>query len=248
MGWVEEFFDDPLYDLEYAGVLGADERTDREVAFITDQLELSAENRVLDLACGHGRHALRIAKAVSHVVGYDRTERFVEHARKRADELGVANAEFVIGDMRELPYESEFDAAYNYFTAWGYYSDPENLDVLVRVARALKPGGRFLLEMINRDSLIRGFRSRDWRELDDGTIVLIERSIDLATGRWHDTRIYVRETGRKTVALDLRIPAAEELVRLFGEAGFAESRLASAPDGEELTIDSRRVAIIGTKA
>jgi len=247
MGWVEDLFDDPVYDLEYAKVLEDEDRTTREADFIAREVGLSAEHEVLDLACGHGRHALVIAKRVSRVVGYDRTERFLEHARKRASESGVANVEFIVGDMRELAYESQFDAAYNFFTAWGYYSDEENFDVLVRVARALKPGGRFLLDMINRDALVRRFQSRDWQELEDGTIVLYEHWLDFATGRVHSKRTYLRPSGRKTVELDHRVPAPEELMRLFAEAGFAETRLVSFPDGGALTMDSRRLAVIGTK-
>ncbi|MBN1345918.1 MAG: class I SAM-dependent methyltransferase [Phycisphaerae bacterium] len=247
MSWVEAFFDDPTYDIEYAGLLGDKERTAKEAAFIIRELALSGKDRVLDLACGHGRHALEVAKAVTHVVGYDRTDHFLAHARKQAEELGVANVEFVRGDMRELDYEDEFDAAYNYFTAWGYYCDAENQDVLARVVRALRPGGRFLLEMINRDALLGDFRPRSWQELEDGTVVLVEQRFDFETGRSLTKRIYLRGSDRRTVETDVRLPAPEESVRMFRQAGFARIRLISAPEGGALTAKSWRIAVIGAK-
>lgn len=64
--------------------------------------------------------------------------------------------------MRELSFDAEFDAVYNYFTSWGYYDDETNFDILKRVHHALKPGGRFLLEFIARDALMRRFKDRDW--------------------------------------------------------------------------------------
>jgi SAM-dependent methyltransferase len=246
---VEEFFDNPIYDLEYRYVIEDDERSAREVEFLARELDLGAQSRVLDLACGHGRHVVLLAPRVARVVGFDRTERFLVHLEARTDELGLANVECVRGDMRELTYEGEFDAAYNYFTAWGYYSDEENFDVLVRVRRALAPGGRFLLEMINRNALLRQFRPKMWVEHDDGTLVLLENRFDHVAGRQHSERIHINlESGeRKTVSIDHQLPAPDGLVRLFREAGFRDVRAVSAPDGGPLDLDSWRVAVTGTR-
>lgn len=248
MSWVEEFFDGDTYEKDYAGILADAEGTAREADFIADRLELKETDRVLDLACGHGRHAVLIAGRVASVVGLDRTERFLESARDAAAERDVPNCEFVLGDMRELDYTAEFEAAYNYFTAWGYYSDEENFDVLVRVCRALKPGGRFLLELTSRDALMRRFKPRDWREMIDGTVITEDRRFDYASGRLLNKRTYRFPSGEvKEVEVALALPAADELARIFRRAGFAEARAVAAPTGEELTIDSFRVAVIGRK-
>jgi len=123
----------------------------------------------LDLACGHGYHAQVVAGHVAGVVGYDWTKHFIEYGQKWAADRGVTNARFIIGDMRELAFDAEFDAVYNYFTSRGYYDDETNFDILKRVCCSLKSGGRFLLEFIARDVLMRRFKDRDWSELDDGT-------------------------------------------------------------------------------
>jgi SAM-dependent methyltransferase len=149
--------------------------------------------------------------------------------------------------MREIKYENEFDSAYNYFTAWGYFSDEENLDVLARVHRALKSGGNFLLEMINRDALMRRFQPQNWKLCTDNTIVLAEHSFDSETGRMTSTRTYVNEDEKTTIEIVHHLPSSDELVRMFRRAGFTEYRLVSAPDGGKAGIDSIRIAVIGTK-
>ncbi len=246
MSWVEELFDGP-YDSEYAGILANTEGTAREAEFIIRELDLRQTDRVLDLACGHGRHALVVAGHVAEVVGYDRTKRFIEYGQKWATDRGVTNVRFIIGDMRELAFDAEFDAAYNYFTSWGYYDDETNFDILKRVCHALKPGGRFLLEFIARDALMRRFKDRDRSELDDGTAVLTEHSFDFETGRQRSRRTYRKGSETKTVEINLRIPAPEELLRLFRESGFTQTRLVQAPDGGKVTLDTRRIAVIGSR-
>jgi ubiquinone/menaquinone biosynthesis C-methylase UbiE len=246
MSWVEELFDGP-YDSEYAGVLANTERAAREAEFIIRELDLKETDRVLDLACGHGRHALLAAGHVAEVVAYDRTKRFIEYGQRWATDRGVTNVQFIIGDMRELSFDAEFDAVYNYFTSWGYYDDETNFDILKRIRHALKPGGQFLLEFIARDVLMRGFKDRDWYELDDGTVVLIEHSFNFETGRQHSQRTYRKGSETKMVEIDLRIPAPEELLCLFREAGFTRTRLVQAPDGSKVTLNTRRIAVIGSR-
>jgi ubiquinone/menaquinone biosynthesis C-methylase UbiE len=246
MPWVPKFFNDPVYDLEYASLATNHARTAREAQCIARELRLNSASRVLDLACGSGRHALALAPTVAHVVGYDRTARFLKHARERARKLSIRNVTWVRGDMRKLAYRSEFDAAYNYFTAWGYYSDEENLDVLVRVRKALKPGGRFLMEMINRDALVRGFLPRDWNRLSDGTFVLEEGWLDLERGRCFNRRIYLKAGRTRTVEIDHQVPSPDGLVRLFRQAGFVNVRLVSAPQGVRPNMDTLRIAVIGS--
>lgn len=247
MDWVADFFDGD-YQGEYLDYASDAERTAREVEFIAAQLGVSSQSRVLDLACGNGRHALALSKRVAHVTGVDRTRQFIRVAEAAQQTQEVTNVHFVLDDMRELDYESEFDAAYNYFTAWGYYGDDENLDVLRRVWRALKPGGRFLLEMIHRDALVRGFKPQNFVVQQDGTVLLEERRLDLATGRSHNRRTYLRPDGtREELCFDHYIPSADALVRHLRTAGFSTLTAVEAPTGIRLTMDSWRLAVIGTK-
>jgi len=243
MGWVEDLFDGPYagHSLELAE---DSERNEREAAFIIGELGLEPDERVLDLACGHGRHAMYIAPKVGSLLGIDRTRAYLEYATNWSQGLGLANAEFVLGDMRELDYEGEFDAAYNYFTAWGYWDDETNLDILRRVCHALKPGGRFLLEFIHRDALMRRWSPKNWRQIDDA-LLLEESTFDFTTGRSINRRTYLRNNERHEILIELYMPTADALMRLFAQAGFTAIRAVAAPTGEALTYESFRMAVIG---
>jgi len=245
VSWVDHFFDSGLYEREYAGLSENAELAERQAAFIAATLELGPGDSALDLACGGGRHAIALAGRVASVTGFDRTPRMLEMARQRAESAGADNVSFVEGDMRELDYDAEFDAAYNYFTAWGYYSREENQDVLVRVRRALKPGGRFLLETLNRVAVMRRFQETMWHETPDGTVVLMEHEFDFAEGRMLNRRTYMKDGARETVEIDHELPGPDGYVQRFREAGFSDVRLLSAPDGGEVTIETRRIAVVG---
>jgi ubiquinone/menaquinone biosynthesis C-methylase UbiE len=246
MSWVEELFDSGLYEREYLPYFTDEERAEEEADFLARALDLGPDDVVLDLACGSGRHAFALADRVKRVVGFDRTARLLDRARETLVGGGFENVEFVEGDMRELDYEGGFDAVYNYFTAWGYYSREENQQVLERVRRALVPGGRFLLETLSRPGLLRRFQPRSWAETPDGTLVLMEHEFDLETGRIRSRRSYRKGEEQHSLELDHELPAPDDLVRRFRDAGFGDVRLMSAPDGGELTLRSFRLAVVGT--
>ena len=148
------FDDDYLYF--YDQVL-TEERSDREAELIWRLGGLKEGTRVLDLACGHGRLANRLAARGAAVTGLDVTERFLEVARADARDRGVS-VDYVHGDVRALPWTEEFDVVVNWFTAFGYFDDDENRRVLEGVHRSLRPGGRFLLELNHGPTLIAGFQ------------------------------------------------------------------------------------------
>src|SRR5829696_7674972 len=151
----EEVFDED-YLYFYEPVLTA-ERSDAETELTWRLLDLQPGMRVLDLACGHGRIANRLAARGCQVTGLDATPMFLELARRDAAERGLA-VEYVEGDMRQLPWTGHFDRVVNWFTAFGYFDDAGNRQVLGEIARALELGGRVVLDLMNRDWLMREFQ------------------------------------------------------------------------------------------
>jgi SAM-dependent methyltransferase len=77
---------------------------------------------VLDLACGHGRIANRLAARGARVTGLDATPLFLDLARRDANARGV-DVDYLEGDMRTLPWTGRFDRVVNWFTAFGYFDD-----------------------------------------------------------------------------------------------------------------------------
>lgn len=247
MDWVADFFDTHYSD-EYFAYATDQERTEREAEFIFNQLQLTQKSHVLDLACGNGRHCLALAPQVARVTGFDRTQAFIDAALEARGHLGAENVELVVGDMRELEYESEFDAVVNYFTAWGYYSDEENFDVLKRVRKALKPGGRFLLETLNREAMLRNYRPQGYTKRDDGSYMLEQRRFDLQSGRNFNIRTTISAEGAiEEHHFDHYMPTPDGMIRHLKDAGFSEVYAVEAPTGDELKLDSWRMAVIGTR-
>lgn len=244
--WYREIFDEEY--LRFYHPILTPERTAEEVSQVVRLLQLPPGARVLDLCCGHGRHAVPLAEQGHRVTGQDLSVPFLDMARRSAAERGV-EVEWVHSDMREIPFEDEFDAAINMYTAFGYLeNDAEDLKVLQAVARALKPGGRFLMEIIHRDNLLRRLQERSWQRLEDGSIVLEKRRLDLLTSRQHTQRTTLHPDGRSTeIYLNLRLYTLAELARMFAEAGIPLEAHHGSLAGGPLTLESQRMVLVGRK-
>jgi SAM-dependent methyltransferase len=169
--------------------------TRAQVAFVVRALGLRRGARVLDVPCGFGRHARLLARRGMPVVGVDLSPAMIAAARQDGPSPGLA---FVRGDMRRLAYREEFDAVLNLYTSFGYFSPRENLDVLRGMARALKPGGRILVDHRDRDYDAR-LPGRWWEREPDGTLVLQVMRLDRRRGRWSGEWTLVGPDGRRSV-------------------------------------------------
>ena len=116
-----------------------DDLSNSQAELIWETLQLRTGDEVLDVPCGHGRIANRLAQRGARVTGVDADAFFVEHARADAAARGV-DVEYVHGDMRELPWDGRFDAAVNWFTSFGYFDDEGNRAWLETVRRTLSRG------------------------------------------------------------------------------------------------------------
>lgn len=220
------------------------ERADAEVEVICRLGPVQPGDRVLDLACGHGRIANRLAARGAAVTGYDLTERFLVEARGAAAEAGV-EVTYVQGDMRDLDYDEDFDVVINWFTAFGYYEDETDREVLRRVARSLRAGGRLLLEINHAPALWAGFLpSFVTRKGDD--MAVDEHRYDPLTGRMLVIRTVIREGRIRTFQFVTRQFAYPELSQWLLAAGFA--RVAGFDGhGGELSQESRRMILRAVK-
>jgi SAM-dependent methyltransferase len=151
--------------------------------------------------------------------------------------------------MRHIPFEEEFDAIINMFSAFGYLeSEEEDQKVLNQVRKALKPQGLFLLETIHQAWLVRNFQSRGWHIGAGGAIVLEERDLNLLTGRNEVRVTLIQPDGtRQEQEHAMRIYTAAELVRLVTQAGLKIDAVYGGLDGRELTLDAHRLVLIAGK-
>jgi ubiquinone/menaquinone biosynthesis C-methylase UbiE len=128
--------------------------SDAQAETIWRLLDLEPGMEVLDLACGHGRIANRLAQRGARVTGLDATPLFLEYARRDAAERGV-DVDYVCGDRRSLPWpEHRFERVISWFASFGYFDDIGNQTVLSEVYRVLCLGGRLLIENNNLAELL----------------------------------------------------------------------------------------------
>jgi SAM-dependent methyltransferase len=123
------------------------QQTQKEMAFLTGLLPLPRFARLVDLCCGSGRHALPLAERGYHVVGIDANSKALAAAREAAGD----KVHYIHADMRDLHEMPTADAVICLWQSFGYYDANTNAGIIRQVVAKLDPGGRFLLDIYNRD-------------------------------------------------------------------------------------------------
>jgi SAM-dependent methyltransferase len=214
--WFEEVFDEDY--LRTLPFMSADQ-TLREVEFIESSLGVKPGGQVLDIGCGYGRHAIELAQRGLEVTGLDLSLPLLLRAADEAQKRSMS-VNFVHADMREMAFEKQFDGIYCMLTSFGYFDEETNLRVAEGFARALKPGGRFLLDIVNRDYVVSDLPSRVWWE-GNGCVVLEEVDFNFHTSRILTHRSIVFEDGRQVEQeISVRAYSLHEIGRLLRQAGF----------------------------
>ncbi|MEO6951104.1 MAG: class I SAM-dependent methyltransferase [Polyangia bacterium] len=214
--WFEEIFDDDY--LRTLPFLSA-KQTEREAAFVAESLELKPGSTLLDVGCGYGRHAMELAGRGNLVTGIDLSLPLLIRAADAARRIGVA-VNFVHGDMREMTFDAEFDGAYSLFTSFGYFDDDTNRKVAANLQRALKPGGRVLIELVNRDYITRDLPTRVWWQ-GEGCVVLEEVDFNYFSSRLQVQRSIIFEDGRQLEQeISIRAYSLHEIGKVLHHAGF----------------------------
>lgn len=171
------------------------EDTKRQVDFLVQKLSLQGGEKILDLACGFGRHALELARRGFDVTGVDITPEYIAYAGKQAQMEGL-NARFLCSDIRDVRFAGEFDVVLNMADgAVGYLeNDAENLKIFEIISRALKPGGKHCMDIMNGDYAETHFPCQLWDagascltlsrfEWDSKTKILLYGQVDFCYGQ-----------------------------------------------------------------
>jgi SAM-dependent methyltransferase len=210
-----------LFDEDYLRTLPflTPQATQSEAEFVIDAMSLAPGAQVLDVGCGYGRHAMELAARGFHVVGLDLSTPLLVRGGEEAHRRGLT-INFIRGDMRELDFENQFDAAYSLFSTFGYFDDETNKKTLQNIARALKPNGKVLIEILNRDYVIADLPTRVWWE-GDGCVVLEEVELNYFSSRIQVNRSVVFDDGRQLEQeISVRAYSLHEVGKLMHAAGF----------------------------
>lgn len=197
-------------------------------------------DRVLDLACGAGRHSRALAERW-WTAGLDLSEVLLAVARE-ADQA----TPLVRGDMRVLPFaDATFGLVVSLFTSFGYFdSDEEHSDVIRELGRVTAPGGTFVLDYLNAELLRRELVPYDERTSDKRVIVQ-RRSIS-DDGLFVTKRISIKGEEREFVER-VRLFSRADLGGMMGDAGFDVTSVIGNYDGSPARDDSPRMILVGAR-
>ena len=220
-----------------------------DVRAIIDLIALAKDEPLLDLGCGAGRHLLALHEAgFSRLVGIDLSQELLDVAAKRLATIGAEGLELVRADMRESPYVERFATVLSLFTSFGYFEDEvEDRTVLAAVNRALRRGGTFLIDTLNRGSVIAHLVTKEERTLS-GRTLRIERRVSKDRRRVEKTT-HVFEEGeeRRTFHESVRMYTRDELDRMLRDAGFVNVDCYGSLVGEPLSPQSKRLVLVAEK-
>lgn len=243
--WFETFFSD-----DYLRTVRPPTRKDiiRDCDFIEARLGLAAGATILDVGCGLGLHAIELTRRGFLVVGLDLSLPMLSRAGDEAQDERV-KINFLHGDMREMTFDGAFDAVLCWGTTFGYFDDETNKRVVERLHRALKPRGVLLLDVVNRDYVIRSQPNLIWFE-GDGCLCMEESKFNYFLSRLEVKRTVMLDDGRQREGVyTLRLYALHELGLLLHQQGFRVAEVSGwmATPGVFFGADSPRILILAER-
>ncbi|MBN2725832.1 class I SAM-dependent methyltransferase [Candidatus Mcinerneyibacteriota bacterium] len=241
MGYAFDFsavFDKDVYLRFYQNLLD-EEASEKEVDEILLRTTRRPGKRILDVACGFGRHSNLLAGKGFRVTGVDTNPEFLKMARERASKEDVS-PEYIEMDMRELPFEKEFDMALSLFTSFGYFPDAENEKVLDGISRALVPGGAFVLDIVNRDGLLSRGGHGTFVARNGEDMMITEDSYNPREDRLESRRTCLIGKDRREMSMTLRLFSLKEITLRLKQYALVVYDVRGSFRGDPFTLTSPR--------
>jgi len=212
--WFREWFDSPYYHQLYF------ERDEREATAFIDRLLSAlhppAGSRILDLACGRGRHSRILADKGYDVTGIDLSAHSIEYARQFEND----HLHFYQHDMRQTLRTRYFDYVFNFFTSFGYFrTEREHRNTIRTVSLSLKEEGTFVLDYLNTPYAERHLIHRSQKKID---------GVNYDLTKWSDKRTFFKKIHIEDEKLDAPLEYTEEVAKFSVgdfEALFARNGL-----------------------
>jgi SAM-dependent methyltransferase len=207
--------------------------------------------RILDLACGPGRHAVPLAAMGLKVTGVDLSAYLLEKAQSLAEHSGVS-VDWQQQDMREQHNPAGYDLILNLFSSFGYFDDwQDNQRVLQRCHENLRDGGVLIIDLHGKEQILRDLQPVHAQEFDNPQLadcVLYQRPVlsdDLSRINNEWTLVCPDATHRHSYSHF--IYTACELKLMAQQAGFADTRVYGSLDGQAYDLDAERLVLVARK-
>jgi SAM-dependent methyltransferase len=243
--WYEAFFDGVVVDMWRKAL--PPEATAADVEFLVRELGLRPGAAVLDVPCGHGRHAIPLASRGMRMTGVDLSRAEIDEARTRAAAAAV-EIDWRHGDMRDLPWTAEFDGAFCFGNSFAYMPPDGTRGFLQAVARTLRPGARFAIDTAAlAECILPRLREREW--LQFGDLLFLEQNRYIAAESCIETTYTFVRDGRAETRTGLQwVHTARELRGLLADAGLEPLALYGALDGSPFEVGSHRGLVVAKRS
>ncbi len=226
--WAREYFERG-YGQRW-GLLPPSDRVRLEATGLATLLQLSPGSRIIDIGCGHGKHALPLAERGADVIGLDFSAPLLNRAQQLAADLRI-QVRWIRGDMRRLPVRSSCADAAIVMDAFGFFdAEEENEAVLREAARVVKHGGRLALKVVNGGLVLDDFREAE-REERDGVVAVISNTLAFDPPRLTQRISVSGSRGQGNYERRQRLYRVDELRAAFEQVGFSVVGVFAEPDG-----------------
>ena len=242
--WWEDFFQGVALDF-WRAAISAD-LTRAEADFLAKQLQVTRSDKVLDAPCGNGRLSIELAQRGFALTGVDIASEFMDEAKSNSSEAGV-NVEWHNRDMRDLPWDREFDGAFCFGNSFGYLDDDANVDFLRAVSKVLKPGSRFILDApAIAECILPTFQASRSMEIA-GIKVDIEHRYDHEQGRMFNDFTFTRNGVVDQRPSSQRAYSFHELSELLRAAGLDTVAAYGSLTEEPFKLGAHRLLLVTQK-
>jgi SAM-dependent methyltransferase len=210
--WFQNWFNSPYYHILYQ------QRNNAEAEFFIDNLcaylKPKTDARLLDIACGRGRHSIYLNKKGYDITGIDLSIASIQYAKSFENN----RLHFYVHDMRYLFYINYFDIALNLFTSFGYFeTDYDHIKALKNFQKALKPGGLLVLDFFN-SCKVKGTLSPHLIKTVDGIDFNIHKKIE--NDKIVKTIEFEDKNKAYTFKEEVKAFGMDDFKRFFAQSGF----------------------------
>lgn len=210
--WFSEWFDSPYYHILYKN------RDMREAEYflrnLVRRLSLQKDMKLIDLACGKGRHSIFLNQLGYDVRGVDLAAHSIAEAKKSENE----HLHFEVQDLRNLSFSSEFDVALNLFTSFGYFDcDDTNKKVISQVHKILKPGGLVVIDFMNVDVVLKNLVPHEVKEIEGISFDITKR---VEHGKINKRIVFTDQDKEYSFNEEVQVLTRADFEKLLSEGGF----------------------------